>query len=380
MANLFDTARFEHMFRIAEAMAAASLIPEHLRGTKKGGVFTPFSNTETKANCFLVVNQSVRWGMDPFAVAPETYVVGGKLAYQGKLIAAVINARAGLAGRLKYSFSGTKGKDDFTITVAGKFHGDDDASEITLSVGDAKTENQMWRKDPEQKLVYSGAVKWARRYCPEVVLGIVTDDDLERIALTEAKPAQAREVSPRPKFEKPEGQPTPEASAPIAKEETAGAAVVETPAPDQPEPEAPADPGIPDPRDEVVAKLAQAGIKEIDFLKHIREKHSMSAGSIRELTTDAAFAILDLWEDITADIMPAQAGDGGIANKEAIGTALRDIGIAQGPFMQGLAKVHPDCSRNWTKVDQMPADVAAWILEAGLDAVISSIRLKGGKL
>ena len=82
-AYLFDTARFEHLFRIAGAMANATLIPEHLWKSKS----EEFSIEQVRANCFLIVNQSVRWGMDPFAVMPETYVVAGKLGFQGKLVA-----------------------------------------------------------------------------------------------------------------------------------------------------------------------------------------------------------------------------------------------------------------------------------------------------
>jgi hypothetical protein len=49
------------------------------------------------ANCFLVVNQAVRWNMDPFAVAQCVSVVHGKLCYEGKLIAAIIEAKLGIA-------------------------------------------------------------------------------------------------------------------------------------------------------------------------------------------------------------------------------------------------------------------------------------------
>lgn len=177
LAYLMDTARFEHMYRIAEAMATASLIPDHLRD--KSG-----DPRRTAANCFLVVNQAMRWGFDPFAVAPETYAVGGKLGFQGKLIAAVVNARAGLKGRLRYQFSGTG--DERTVTVSGTFEGESEPQSISLRMKDARTGNDMWKKDPDQKLVYSGSIKWARRYCPEVVLGVLTDDDLERI--TEVAP------------------------------------------------------------------------------------------------------------------------------------------------------------------------------------------------
>lgn len=175
-AYLFDTARFEHMYRIASAMARATLIPDHLCIDRAK---QPLKFEQVAANCMLIVNQSVRWGLDPFAVAPETYVVGGKLGFQGKLVAAVVNSRAGLTKRLSYTFSGAGA--DLTVTVSGTLAGEKEPRTITLSVKQAKTDNKMWTTDPEQKLCYTGATKWARRHCPEIMLGVLTDDDLERI-------------------------------------------------------------------------------------------------------------------------------------------------------------------------------------------------------
>jgi hypothetical protein len=54
--QLLDTARFEHLFRIAEAMSLAPLLPNHLRGDKQG----VYSAAQIKGNCFRVVNQAVR--------------------------------------------------------------------------------------------------------------------------------------------------------------------------------------------------------------------------------------------------------------------------------------------------------------------------------
>jgi len=178
-AYLFDTARFEHMQRIAVAMAEASLIPDHLRG--KGTGKDAFR--QTVGNCLLIVNQATRWNFDPFAVAAATYVVKGRLGFEGKLIAGVVNVRAGIVGRLAYSFFGTG--DGRTVTVAGLFDNEAEPRTIKLSVGQAKTDNSMWRKDPDQKLVYSGVTKWARRHCPEIMLGVLTVDDLERMQVTQ---------------------------------------------------------------------------------------------------------------------------------------------------------------------------------------------------
>ncbi len=197
LASLLDTARFEHMHRIAEAMALGSFIPEHIRSK---------DHRVTVGNCFRVVNQAIRWGMDPWSVIDETYVVKGKLGYQGKLVAAVINARAGIPGGLKAVYNAKAG-DDFAIVVytsvfplgadglaSLQAYADSEdrraLGELTalgilavrLSVGQGRTDNQMWKKDPEQKLFYSAATKWARRHRPEIILGVLTEPDLEALA------------------------------------------------------------------------------------------------------------------------------------------------------------------------------------------------------
>lgn len=168
---LLQTDTFNQMWRVAMAMARSALCPKHLRAAQL---------EETAATCLRVVNQAYRWGFDPFAVADESYVVHGKLGYQGKLVAAVVNSRGGLEERLSFAFKGEG--DGRTVTVSGRFRGQDEAKSIDLSVKQAKTDNDMWKKDPDQKLCYSGSIKWARRYCPELILGVLTDDDLERIA------------------------------------------------------------------------------------------------------------------------------------------------------------------------------------------------------
>ena len=193
LAYLFDTARFEQLYRLARVMAGASLIPDHFRKDKQGEL----EPERVLSNCFLVVNQAVRWGMDPFAVAPETYSVGGKLAFQGKLVAAVVNARAGLKKRLEYTFSGAG--ENRMVTVSGTFQDELEPRTVTLCLKDAHTQNDMWRKDPDQKLIYSASVKWARRHCPEIVLGVSTEDDPERMpegAAAQPKPVFGRKVAP----------------------------------------------------------------------------------------------------------------------------------------------------------------------------------------
>ena len=171
ISYLLDTAKFGQLKLIAGVLANCSITPRHLRGDSAGA---------TLANCIRVTNQALRWELDPFSVADESYVIHGRLGYQGKLVAAVINARADLIGGLSYEFAGSG--DDRTVTVSGIRRDWDSPRTVQLTVRQGRTENEMWRSDPDQKLCYSGAIRWARRHCPEIVLGVLTDDDVDTIA------------------------------------------------------------------------------------------------------------------------------------------------------------------------------------------------------
>ena len=78
------------VWRLAKMMAISSLCPEHLKvdGNKN---LLPLDTVI--ANCGRIVNQAQRWGMDPFAIIDETYIVKGKIGYQGKLVAAAEEER-----------------------------------------------------------------------------------------------------------------------------------------------------------------------------------------------------------------------------------------------------------------------------------------------
>lgn len=174
--TLIDSGIMTQCMDLARVMSQSSLLPEHL--TKSGG--KQFTDEQIQANCFRIINQALRWEVDPFALVDETYVVHGKLAYQGKLVMAIVNTRAGLVdGGLRFEFNDATG-DDLAVTVYGTFRGGRTET-ITCSVKDKKTGNEMWKKNPRQKLCYTGSVEWARRHCPQVIMGILTTEDAEYI-------------------------------------------------------------------------------------------------------------------------------------------------------------------------------------------------------
>lgn len=158
--------------RLADIMSKSSLVPSCLQGKP--------------ADCFLVIEQALRWNMSPFAVAQCTSVVKGRLNFEGKLVAAAVQSSGILNGRLDYDYEGTG--DGRTIIVTGFIRGSDKPREVKVCIKDVRTDNEQWRKQPDQQLAYSGTRTWARRWTPEVMLGVYSPEEFEEA------PSEPREV------------------------------------------------------------------------------------------------------------------------------------------------------------------------------------------
>ena len=142
---------------------------------------------QVAANCFRIVEQSQRWGMSPFAVIDCASVIHGKLAWEGKVIAAALDATMGI--RLDYDYSGQgEGR---AILVSGKFPDEEKVRQVEGNVKNWKTD--QWKaSDYDQRLAYRGAKEWARRHAPGVILGVYSPDELEEGHLRDVTPPATR--------------------------------------------------------------------------------------------------------------------------------------------------------------------------------------------
>lgn len=193
----------------SRALARSAWIPDHLKGK---------TIDDTIATCYSLVKLSEKWGMSPTMVASETYSVRGKLGFQGKLYAAIANAHGGIRGGLRAIYHG-KGEAMVCVVFGAttdltdqdkenlkkylKVADPEAATDLELSgvravrivLGSVKTDQLLWTRDPEQKLWYTGCTKWCRRFIPDLVLGVVSVDDLEsmqyepQISTSETQPA-----------------------------------------------------------------------------------------------------------------------------------------------------------------------------------------------
>jgi hypothetical protein len=177
--------------RFAEVMAQGRLVPKHLQGSP--------------GDCLMVIEQAARWRMSPFAVAQATSVISGKMMFEGKLVAAAVETSGAIVGHLDYTFDGEG--DARSITVFATRRGETQPRSVTVTLKEARTPNEMWKRQPDQQLVYHGARVWARRWTPAVILGVYSREEMGPIIDVEPerepeKPALKAAAAPMPRPER----------------------------------------------------------------------------------------------------------------------------------------------------------------------------------
>lgn len=204
------------MNAIVPAQQGSALIPTDMRGAMdlagmmSKGRLVPQHFWDKPGDALMVIEQAMRWGMSPFAVAQETSVIQGKLMFSGKLVSAAIHASGIMAGRLSYEFGGEG--DGRWVVASGTLRGEDKPREMKVFLKDVKTSNGMWQKQTDQQLVYSSTRAWARRHTPEVMLGVYSPEEMEPASAPFQGPTlEARPEPPQSTPNDPMGEPAPRA-------------------------------------------------------------------------------------------------------------------------------------------------------------------------
>jgi len=187
--------------RMAEVMASARRVPDHLQGDV--------------GSCFMIIEQAVRWQMSPFLVAQCTSNIGGKLCYEGKLIAAALTSTGAIVGEFDYEFSGDPKKPETLKVIATATRASDrQRKTVELAWIDAKTQNKFWNTQPEQQLIYAVSRVWGRRWTPGPMLGVYAPEEIEEIEVQSTvissepeKPAIVAPPKAEPEPPKPDAKP-----------------------------------------------------------------------------------------------------------------------------------------------------------------------------
>ena len=193
-AGGLDLSRMSEVMEAAKLMAVSGVaVPAHLRAVPGA--------------CMAIVIQALEWRMSPFAVANKSYVVNDRLCFESHLIHAVIEQRAPLRGRLRHSFAGEG--ENRTCKVWGYLGDDPEPFElVSPPIGKIKPKNSpLWGTKPDLQLYYNTSRDWARTYCPDVILGVYSDDEIEQVRPVGLRPRTLEELTARLKPQTEETQP-----------------------------------------------------------------------------------------------------------------------------------------------------------------------------
>lgn len=206
-ALMFDDHLYNRVMALAHLMSQSKVaVPHHLRGNP--------------SDCAAIILQALRWGIDPFTVAQKTHSINGTLGYEAQLVITLINSQAPIQGRLQYEHIGpwdelmsyikqhdisklyTKKNETYQypwpqelessvgVRVRACLTGEDIPREHIMYLNEVFVRtSSLWKTSPKQQLSYLAAKFWARLYCPDIILGIYSSDELLPAAGLQTNPA-----------------------------------------------------------------------------------------------------------------------------------------------------------------------------------------------
>lgn len=189
-SGYLDSNKFEHSLRVANMFASSQLVPKHFQGKQ--------------ADCMIAFNQAIRLKVDPMLFMQKTFVVHGKLGIESQLAIALVNRSGTFQDVIQFEYSGEKTKTGdtrqckaYAVTVNGAKCFD------ICSVQEAKdmgwwNMNALWPKMTSTFLAYRSAMKMIRKYCPEILMGMDTTEELRDTRIvnitSEIEEAKASEI------------------------------------------------------------------------------------------------------------------------------------------------------------------------------------------
>lgn len=159
---------FAHMQRVAKVFCASALIPDHLK--KNNG-----------ADAFLALQIARERGENPVTVMQNIYFVSGKAGWSASYMVARANKSGTFKGPIRWRKDGAG--DGLKVTAYARMadDGEEVSAEVTLAMAKAEgwTRNSKYQTMPEHMLRWRSATMLIRLYCPEVLIGMSTADELE---------------------------------------------------------------------------------------------------------------------------------------------------------------------------------------------------------
>lgn len=174
-----DTAKFNQMWRASQVFANSEIVPTQYRGKPN--------------DCFIALQMAMRCKCDPMAFMQGTYVVYGRPGMEAKLAIALMNSRGPFDGPVQWKFDGAGASRKCTAYATHQQTGEICQATVSWEMAEkegwTKKSGSKWQTMPDLMFMYRSAVFLGRLYCPEVLYGMQTVEEIVDVGPT-AQPTE----------------------------------------------------------------------------------------------------------------------------------------------------------------------------------------------
>lgn len=160
---------FKNAMKMAQELSKSDIIPTTYKGKPE--------------NCLIAIELSNRLKLSPFLVMQNMHVIQGRPSWSSTFIISCINASGRFQGGLKFEMDAnrTKCRAYATEKSGEKLTGPLITMDMAQSEGWLSKNGSKWKTMPELMLRYRAAAFFGRLYCPEIINGMLTDDEVTDI-------------------------------------------------------------------------------------------------------------------------------------------------------------------------------------------------------
>jgi len=167
MPTLSDNKQLNSALAVAEELSKSDIIPKEFQ--------------KKPANCLIAVELANRLKASPFQVMQNMDVIYGRPALRSSFVIACINNSGKIIGSLKFEMNEKSTKCRawaIEKETGSKLTGPTVTMEMAEKEGWSTKNGSKWRTMPELMLRYRAAAFFGRLYCPEILNGMYTEDEV----------------------------------------------------------------------------------------------------------------------------------------------------------------------------------------------------------
>ena len=166
-----DVDLYQQFYKMAEGLSKTDLVPDNYRNKPE--------------NCLIAIDTARQIGAkNPLFVMQNLYIVKGKPSWSGQYCSALVytNFKNVKVNRMGSADSGLQG---IYITATNKNGENCRGSVVTLEMAQKEgwitKQGSKWQTMPEQMLIYRAFAFFARVYCPDKLLGMHDEFEIQDI-------------------------------------------------------------------------------------------------------------------------------------------------------------------------------------------------------